>query len=80
MVWGCWGRAVKQISVVPWEVVGDEVGKRYSVMDLGQDSPVIVSSADKNIHRASPILISLAILAGSADNVLMALGRGGQAS
>ena len=32
---------VKQISVVPWEVVRDQVGKRYSVMDLGQDSPVL---------------------------------------
>ena len=29
------------ISVVPWEVVGDKVVKRYSVMDLGQDSPVL---------------------------------------
>ena len=27
--------------VVPWEVVGEQVVKRYSVMDLGQDSPVL---------------------------------------
>ena len=32
---------VKQSSVVPWEVVGDQVGQSYSVMDFGQDSPVL---------------------------------------
>ena len=30
---------VRLISVVPWEVVGDQ--ERYSVMDLGQHSPVL---------------------------------------
>ena len=29
---------VRLISGVPWGVVGDQVVKRYSVMDLGQDS------------------------------------------
>ena len=32
---------VKLISVVPWEVVGEQVVQRNSVMDLGQDSPVL---------------------------------------
>ena len=32
---------VRLISVVPWEVVGDQVVERYSVVDLGQDSPVL---------------------------------------
>ena len=32
---------VRLISVVPWEVLGDQVVKKYSVMDLGQDSPVL---------------------------------------
>ena len=27
--------------MVPWEVVSDQVVKRYSVMDLGLDSPVL---------------------------------------
>ena len=27
--------------MVPWEVVGDQVAQRYSVTDLGQDSPVL---------------------------------------
>ena len=32
---------VRLISVVRWEVVGDQVVKRYSVMDRGQDSPML---------------------------------------
>ena len=32
---------VKQSSVVPWEVAGEQAVKRYSVMDLGQDSLVL---------------------------------------
>ena len=34
----------KQSSVVPWEVAGSQAVDRYSVMDLGQDHPVLCSS------------------------------------
>ena len=32
---------VKQSSVVPWEVAGDQVVERCSVTDIGQDSLVL---------------------------------------
>ena len=53
---------VRLITVVPWEVVGDQVVKKYSMMDLGQDSyvlclqPQFPTNADRNslLHNAPP--------------------------
>ena len=39
--------------MVPWEVVGDQVVKRSSVIDLWQDSPVffVPRSSPRDPHR-----------------------------
>ena len=42
---------MKQNSVVPWEVVSDQVGQKYSVMDLGQDSLVLYLHNSSLAHR-----------------------------